>query len=78
MKIVLGALAILVLLAAIVPTVMATTMQGYWTASNAPAPPGMKKYHIFLDGMYPSSRDRVKKLTNEGFSVCVNPVGYIT
>ena len=72
MKIELGALAVLVLLTALVPNIIATTTQGYWTASNAPAPPRMKKYHIFLDGMSPSSRDRPTKLGNDGLRTCLN------
>jgi hypothetical protein len=34
----------------------------------------MKKYHIFLDGTYPSSTNRPTKLTNEGLSICVSPI----
>lgn len=33
----------------------------------------MKKYHIFLDGVYPSSTDRIYKLVNEGLRICVSP-----
>ena len=46
-------------------------IKGYWTARDGPVPQGMKKYHIFLNGTYPSSTNRSTKLTNEGLSVCV-------
>jgi hypothetical protein len=67
---VISALAILVLLAAIVPNVM--TSQGYWTASNSYPPEGLKKYHIFLDGSFPSSAFRAAKIINENLTACLD------
>jgi hypothetical protein len=68
--VVISALAIVVLLSAITPNVMAN--KGYWTASNTPASPGMKKYHLFLDGVDPSSTDRITKLGNDGLTLCLD------
>ena len=70
---VISALAIIILLSAIAPNVMAS--QGYWTANNALVPPGMKKYHIFLDGTYRSSTNRSTKLTNDGLRICSRSMG---
>jgi hypothetical protein len=78
MKMLIGAIGVLVLLvasldatlAAIVPTVMATTM-GFWTANNTAVTPDLK-YHLFLDGIYPSSKDRIYKLGNDGLTVCLH------
>ena len=50
----------------------AFVIQGYWTANDVPVPSGMKKYHIFADGVYPSSTDRIYKLVNDGLKICVS------
>ena len=53
--IVISALAIIILLSAIAPNVMAS--KGYWTASSSYSPRGMTKYHLFLVGTYQSATD---------------------
>jgi hypothetical protein len=71
MKIVLGALAIVILLSAVTP-VMA--FQAYWTPyddSITGYDQGLRQYHIFLDGTYPSSIDRSTKLVNQDLSICL-------
>jgi hypothetical protein len=50
-----------------------TTANGYWTSNKTPFPLDMKQYHIFLDGVSPSSTNRATKLVNDAFSVCVGP-----
>jgi hypothetical protein len=70
MKIVLiSALAVLILLGAFATTVMAS--QGYWTASDAYPPEGLKKYHLFLDETFPSPAFRAAKLVNEDLKLCL-------
>jgi hypothetical protein len=32
----------------------------------------MKKYHLFLDGVYPSSENRMTKLGNDGLTLCLD------
>jgi hypothetical protein len=67
--IVISVLAILVLLSAIAPNVIAS--QGYWTASDSNLPKGMIAYHIFLDGTFPSYVDRSIKLVNQNLTACL-------
>jgi hypothetical protein len=57
-----------VLLWAITP-VMA--LKGYWT-NNSHAGPGMRAYHVFLDGIYPSSVGRHIRLLNQNLSACLD------
>jgi hypothetical protein len=54
------------------PSIQAFVIKGYWTANDVPVPSGMKKYHIFADGVYPSSTDRICKLVNDGLKICVS------
>ena len=65
--IVISALAIVVLLSAIAPNVMAS--QGYWTPSDSYPPKGLKKYHLFLDRTFPSSAFRGAKLVIKTLSM---------
>ena len=68
MRILIGIIGIMVLLSAITPSVMATT-KGYWIASNTTVTPDLKKYHLFLDGVYPSSENKVARLGNDGLNL---------
>lgn len=65
-----SAVAVLVLLGVIAPAVMAT--QGYWTSNDSYPPKGLKKYHIFLDGTYPSYVDRSYRLVNQNLTTCLD------
>ena len=58
------------------PLVMAS--QGYWTLDHSFPGKGLKKYHLFLDGTYPSYIDRSTKLVNQNLSVCLEFVNYTT
>ena len=49
MKVLVSTVAVLVLLGAITP-VMA--LKGYWTPNDTDPGPGLKKYHVFLDGIW--------------------------
>ena len=50
MKIILSALAVLVLLGAVAPVI---AMKPYWTAYNTAIPSDMRAYHLFIDGVNP-------------------------
>jgi len=67
--IVISALVIIILLSAIAPNVIAS--QGYWTASSS-SPQGLKSYHIFLVGTYPSSKFSGAKLVNQNVTTCLD------
>jgi hypothetical protein len=68
MKVLVGAVAVLVLLGAITP-VMA--IKGYWTPYSSDVPLGMTAYHIFLDGTYPSYVGKSTKLVNQNLTACL-------
>lgn len=65
-----GALAIMMLLTTLAPIVMAS--QGYWTPYSSDPSRGLKKYHIFLGGTYPSYVEKATKLVNENLTVCLD------
>jgi hypothetical protein len=67
---VISALAILVLLAAIVPNVIAS--QGYWTPHNTHIPQGTMAYHIFLVRTYQSFVDRSYRIVNQNLTACLD------
>ena len=71
MRIVISVLVIVVLMIG-VPSVMA--FQAYWTTyddSITGYDQGLRQYHLFLDGTYPSSVDRSTKLVNQDLSICL-------
>ena len=69
--IVISALAIIILLSAFAPNVMAN--QGYWTASDSNLPKGMIAYHLFLVGTYQSSSNfSGAELVNQNIKVCLD------
>jgi hypothetical protein len=65
-------IAIVILMSAVTP-VMA--MKGYWT-NNSHSPTGLRSYHLFLDGTYPSYVERNVKLLNQNLSVCLEFTNY--
>ena len=71
MRIVISVLVIVVIMIG-VPSVMA--FQAYWTTyddSITGYDQGLRQYHLFLDGTYPSSVDRSTKLVNQDLSICL-------
>ncbi len=81
MKILISAIAVLVLVASLVVSLGATLMigaqsamasQGYWTASDSNIPKGLRGYHIFLDETYPSSLNRQTMLLNQNLTACLD------
>jgi hypothetical protein len=68
--IVISALVIIILLSAIAPNVIAS--QGYWTASDSGPSEGLKVYHLFLVGTYPSSKFIGAELVNQNLTVCLD------
>jgi hypothetical protein len=58
---------------------MITPPRSYWTASDAPAPAGMKKYHLFIDEVNSWNQTdeedrRIMKLGNDGLTLCLSYV----
>jgi hypothetical protein len=47
-------------------------MEGYWTPDDSFPGKGVKKYHIFLDGTYPSYIDRSTRLVNQNITACLD------
>ena len=49
----------------------------YWTAEVGPAPPNMKKYHLFVDGVNPAwgqngiDNKKTMKLSHDGLTLCL-------
>jgi hypothetical protein len=68
--IVISSLAIVVLLSAIVPNVMAG--QGYWSASDPGTMRDLATYHLFLVGTYTSSKFSGAELVNQNLTVCLD------
>ena len=64
-KVLIGAVAVVVLIVG-APNSMA--FQVYWTPYSSSAGEGLKQYHLFLDGTYPSSVGRSAKLVNQFWS----------
>jgi hypothetical protein len=76
MKVLIGAVTVLVLMIG-APSVIA--FQAYWTPyddSITSYDQGLRQYHIFLDGTYPSSVDRANKLVNQDLSICLVFISY--
>jgi hypothetical protein len=63
-------LVIVILFSTIAPNVMA--LKGYWTTNDTDPGPGLKKYHVFLDGIYPSYVGRNIRLLNQNLSACLD------
>jgi hypothetical protein len=68
MKILLGALAVLVLLGAVTPVI---AMKNYWSLNDSYPGKGLRAYHLLLDGTYPSFVSRSTKLVNQNLSTCL-------
>jgi hypothetical protein len=45
--------------------------QGYWTSDDSSPAKGLKKYHLFLDGIYRSSSRHIK-LVNQNLTACLD------
>jgi hypothetical protein len=72
MKIILSALAVMVLLGAVAPVI---AMKPYWTPYNTAIPSDMRAYHLFIDGVNPvwgqngTDNRKTMQLTHEGLRV---------
>jgi hypothetical protein len=68
MKVIIGAITLVILM---IGAQSAMAFQIYWTPYSSYPGKGLTKYHLFLEGTFPSSVDRSTKLVNQNLSVCL-------